>query len=246
MSPTVGSLFSGIGGLDLGLERAGWEVRWQSEVDPYASRVLAKHWPHVPNLGDVTTTDWSTVEHVDLICGGFPCQPVSQAGLKHAQDDPRWLWPAMAAAIRHLRPRFVLVENVADLVVRGLGDVLADLASLRYDAEWEVLPAAAFGAPHRRERLYLLADADGLGRQEGGRVLGLDAGEGVPYAPAWRSVPRRGTDGRVRPFPDPGVQRVADGPASGVDVARLRVAGNAVVPQVAEWLGRRILATTEP
>ena len=93
----VGSLFSGIGGLDLGLERAGMTVVWQSEIDPYASRVLAKHWPDVPNLGDITTVDWSNVEPVDLICGGYPCQPFSYAGTRHGDARSS----ASLAALRH-------------------------------------------------------------------------------------------------------------------------------------------------
>ncbi len=89
----VGSLFSGIGGLDLGLERAGMQVIWNCENDPYCSRVLAKHWPTIPNLGDITQIDWSGVERVELICGGFPCQPASLAGKRKGRDDERWLWP---------------------------------------------------------------------------------------------------------------------------------------------------------
>src|SRR5262245_30804281 len=128
--PTFGSLFAGIGGLDLGLERAGWTVRWQVEIDPFCQRVLAKHWPAVPRYGDVTTLSLERVERVDLICGGFPCQPVSHAGERLAQDDPRWLWPAFARVVRALRPRLVLVENVTGLLSAGMGDVLRDLAGM--------------------------------------------------------------------------------------------------------------------
>jgi DNA (cytosine-5)-methyltransferase 1 len=165
---TVGSLFSGIGGIDLGLERAGWRVIWQSEVDPYGSKILAKHWPDVPNLGDIKLIDWSTVERPDLICGGFPCQPVSVAGRRRGQDDERWLWPEYARAVCYLRPDHVLVENVPGLLIRGMGDVLGDLATLGYDCEWESLPAAAFGAPHLRWRVFIVAHAASVGC-DGGR-----------------------------------------------------------------------------
>src|SRR5690554_2041171 len=104
MSLTVGSLFSGIGGLDLGLERAGMTVAWQSEIDPYCVRVLAKHWPDVPNLGDITNIDWRNVEPVDLICGGYPCQPFSLASIRRGESGPRHLWPRFADALRVVRP----------------------------------------------------------------------------------------------------------------------------------------------
>jgi DNA (cytosine-5)-methyltransferase 1 len=90
---TVGSLFSGIGGIDLGLERAGMTVKWQSEIDPFACKVLKKHWPDIPNLGDIKEIDWSKVEPVDLIAGGYPCQPFSTAGKRQGENDPRHLWP---------------------------------------------------------------------------------------------------------------------------------------------------------
>jgi DNA (cytosine-5)-methyltransferase 1 len=158
--PTFGSLFAGIGGIDLGLERAGWECRFQVEWDAYCQRVLAKHWPDVPRYGDITAVDWSGVERVDLLAGGFPCQPVSNVGRRRAQADERWLWPEFARAISVLRPSYVLVENVPGLLVLGLGDVLADLDTLGYHTERDCLFAADVGAPHLRERLYLLAHTD--------------------------------------------------------------------------------------
>ena len=93
MTLTVGSLFSGIGGIDLGLERAGMTVKWHSEIDPYACRVLKKHWPDVPNLGDITQVNWENVPYVDVIAGGYPCQPFSLAGKRAGENDPRHLWP---------------------------------------------------------------------------------------------------------------------------------------------------------
>ena len=146
-SLTVGSLFSGIGGLDLGLERAGMRVIWQSEIDPYASRVLAKHWPTVPNLGDITKVDWDHVERPDLVCGGYPCQPFSLAGTRQGESDPRHLWPHMRDAIRRLRPRWALLENVPGHLSLGFGRVLGDLADFGYDCEWDCIPAAACRCP---------------------------------------------------------------------------------------------------
>src|SRR5688572_6092493 len=109
MRPTFGSLFAGIGGIDLGLERAGWECLWQCEKDPYCRRVLAKHWPHVPCYPDATALPFSSVPRVDMLAGGFPCQPWSLAGKQLGTSDERYLWPAFREAIRVLQPRYVFV-----------------------------------------------------------------------------------------------------------------------------------------
>jgi DNA (cytosine-5)-methyltransferase 1 len=148
-----GSLFSGIGGFELGLERAGMRCIWQSEIDPYASAVLRKHWPEVPNHGDIRNVRAGVVERPDVICGGFPCQDISNAGKRAGIDGERsGLWSEYARVIGELRPRYVIVENVAALLGRGLERVLGDLAALGFDAEWHCIPASAVGAPHRRDR----------------------------------------------------------------------------------------------
>lgn len=157
---TVGSLFSGIGGIELGLERTGgFKTIWNSEIDAYASAVLRKHWPNVPNLGDITKIDWSAVERPDLICGGFPCQDISSAGKGAGikEGTRSGLWFEFARSIRELRPKYALVENVSMLSRRGLTRVLGDLAEIGYDAEWFTLRASDVGAPHRRERLFIIA-----------------------------------------------------------------------------------------
>jgi len=177
---SFGSLFTGIGGFDLGLERAGMICKWQVEIDDYCRRVLAKHWPDILRYRDIREVNFDEIEKVDVLCGGFPCQPVSLAGKGLAQDDPRWLWPEFAGAIRALRPRYVAMENVPGLLVRGMGDVLGDLAALGYAAEWQVLSAAAFGAPHLRERVFVIAHADsgGMGEQHlQPQVLDDEAGQ---------------------------------------------------------------------
>lgn len=153
----IGSVFSGIGGLELGLERAGvGRTVWQVEKEPFCRAVLAKHWPDAVRYEDVTTTDWSTVEPVDVICGGFPCQPFSSAGERRGVGDERWGWPWFAACIRVVGPTFVVVENVAELVrdTDAMGSVLRDLHRLGFDAEWSVVSACSVGAPHVRRRLF--------------------------------------------------------------------------------------------
>jgi DNA (cytosine-5)-methyltransferase 1 len=211
--PTFGSLFAGIGGIDLGLERAGWECRFQVEWDPFCQRVLAKHWPDVPRFGDIADVDWSGVPPVDLLAGGFPCQPFSVAGKQRRLDDDRWLWPEFARAIRELRPRYVLVENVPGLLVGGGMDaVLGDLAELGYDAEWESIPAAAVGAPHLRYRVWIIAYRAELGGNvadpDDGRPLhavraGRDAiGYGGADELAGRFVPGRECDACGEPWCD--------------------------------------------
>jgi len=172
------SLFAGIGGFDLGLERTGgFKTVAFCEIDPFCRRVLAKHWPEVPCYEDVKELTGERLRAdgvaVDCIVGGFPCQDISFAGKGAGLNGERsGLWFEFARLIGELRPRYVIVENVAALLSRGLGDVLGTLASLGYDAEWHCIPACSVGAPHRRDRVWILAYPD-----RGLHAGGLDAGE---------------------------------------------------------------------
>ena len=167
MTFVVGDLFSGIGGFALAGRWMGWEKAFFSEIEPYASAVLAHHWPAVPNLGDVTAIDWRAQdEPLDLLCAGFPCQDISLAGKGHGIKGKRsGLWKEVVRCLRELRPaarpRWLLLENVPALRTRGLHVVLGDLLALGYDAEWHCVPAAAIGAPHRRDRIWVVAHAHG-------------------------------------------------------------------------------------
>jgi len=168
---SVASLFAGIGGIDLGLQRTGlFQTAWFCERDPYCQRVLGKHWPGVPIYDDATNLP-DDVERVDVITAGFPCQPVSYAGRRRAQQDERWLWPYVERCIRVLRPRGVMLENVPGLFTAGFDDVIGGLAACGYDAEWDCIPAAAVGAPHLRDRVFIIAtpmaDAPQLQRDGG-------------------------------------------------------------------------------
>lgn len=195
----AGSLFSGTGALDMAATVAlGCEPAWFVEHDAAAARLLTHHWPDVPNYGDITTVDWSTVEPVEVLVGGFPCQDISSAGKRAGIEGERsGLWTYFADAIRVLRPRYVLVENVSALVVRGLDRVLADLAALGFDAEWASVRASAVGAPHRRERVFLAA-ADTASERRG-RDESVDVGRhgGETVRPG-QTEPGR----RDRPTPD--------------------------------------------
>lgn len=165
----IGSLFSGTGALDLAAEQLfDASPAWFCEYDQAPSKILAHHWPTVPNFGDVTTIDWATVEPIDILTAGYPCQPFSMAGARKGSSDVRHLWPYVAEAISHLRPRYVLLENVRGHLSLGFGDVLGDLSRLGYDAQWSVVRASAAGAPHRRERVFILAtDSRRLGGHQG-------------------------------------------------------------------------------
>lgn len=155
----IGSLFSGIGGLELGLERAGLgRVAWQVEIDPFCRRVLAKHWPHAERFEDVRRVGKANLAPVDLICGGFPCQDVSVAGKGAGLEGERsGLWSEYLRIVAELGPSLVVIENVPGLRTRGLRRVLADLSGLGFDAEWSCLAAADVGAPHLRKRLFIVA-----------------------------------------------------------------------------------------
>jgi len=159
MNLRIGSLCTGVGGLDLAIEaHYGATPAWFAEFDPAPSKVLAHHWPDVPNHGDVWHTDWTAVEPVDVLTAGYPCQPFSYAGKRKGTDDPRHLWPGVAHAIGVLRPRLVVLENVRGHLSLGLADVLGDLSALGYDARWGVVRAADVGAPHGRARIFIVAE----------------------------------------------------------------------------------------
>ncbi len=245
MTLTFGSLFSGIGGFDLGLERAGLECQWQVENDPYCIRVLTKHWPDIPRYGDVRELSGSALETVDVICGGFPCQPVSTAGRRQAQADPRWLWPHFARLVDELSPRYVIVENVPGLwTTTGGAEVVSDLATLGYDIRWDRLFATTVGAPHLRERVFIMAHSLS-NRLE--RVLTDRPASGTTFR---SNIDVAYPRGRSRHWqqdpaekPESGMGRVAHGVPSRVD--RLRVLGNAVVPQVAEVIGNWLIEIDE-
>jgi len=160
--PRLGSLCTGYGGLDQAVQAVfGTTTAWCSDIDPGAARIINHRMPGVPNLGDLTTTDWQAVldEHgpVDIACGGYPCQPFSVAGLLKGTSDARHIWPYIADALRVLRPRLAIFENVAGHLRLGFDTVLADLARIGFDAEWCVVSASEVGAPHQRRRLILLA-----------------------------------------------------------------------------------------
>ena len=162
-------LFSGIGGFSRGLEATGFfKTTRFVENDPYCQAVLRYHWPDIPVLGDIKNARRPDFpERTDLVCGGFPCQPFSQAGKQHAQDDPRHLWPEMFRIIRELRPTWVCGENVTGLVRLGLDEVLTDLEGEGYATRPFNIPACATGAPHLRQRLWIIAHADSESEPDG-------------------------------------------------------------------------------
>lgn len=229
-------LFSGIGGFSLGLERSGaFSTAAFCEINPFNRRVLARHWPNVPCYDDVTTLTAEVLSkdgiHIDAICGGFPCQDVSASGKGSGVDGERsGLYREVIRLARDIRPAVIIMENVGALTFRGLGRVLGDLAELGMDAEWYRIPAAAVGAPHRRERIWIVAYSDKLRRQ------------GAPFGyEALRQYERPiSKDFRVPELPEPPVCRVDDGVPDRVD--RLFALGNAVVPQIPEMIGCAIAA----
>ena len=230
------SVFSGIGGLDLGLERAGWTCVGQCEIDSYCRRVLRKHWLHVKQHDDVCTLDPRDFPPFDAIVGGFPCQDVSNAGLRAGISAPRsGLYRELLRCLRMAGCELAVLENVAALLGRGMGTVLADLAEIGYDAEWDCIPACAVGAPHQRDRVFLIAHHHKERRE---RLLPQEVSRQSAFS--WCEDVRGIEDMRERsPVPTPIFRGGRDGIPDWVD--RLAGLGNAVVPQVAELIGRSIL-----
>lgn len=229
------SLFSGIGGLDKGLEDAGFSCVAQVEIDPFCRKVLAKHWPNVPRFEDVRTVTREILpEGIECIAGGFPCQDISFAGNGEGLGGSRsGLWFEYLRIIREIRPKFIVVENVSALLNRGLGVVLGGLAECGFDAEWRMFSADEFGAPHERARLFIVAYSHEM---YGQAWLGHKS---VGKAKIFRSCPE-GRDEFWIQAP-PRTVRVDDGISKGLYSDRVAALGNAVVPIVARFIGHQIL-----
>ncbi len=226
-------LFSGIGGFTLGLERAGMQTVAFCEIDPFCRQVLKRHWSTKPIYDDIRQLSarrlhHDGIHHIDLICGGYPCQPFSVAGKQLGEKDPRHLWPEMYRLIRELRSRWIVAENVAGHIERGLDTVLDDLDAAGYTAWPFVIPACAVGAPHRRDRLWIVAHAAGVRRPRQLRSKGRQPVAELPAAEVWRDLhaPFTCRDDDGIPF----------------RMERTHALGNAVVPQIPELIGRAILA----
>lgn len=228
--------------MDLGLEWAGMETVGQVEIDQTCRSVLARHWPTVPRHDDVATAVqwWEGLDlgKPEVVSGGFPCQPFSQAGHKKGAADSRYLWPEFADVLRQLRPRYAIVENVPHILKSPVfGQVLGDLAALGFDAEWGVLSACAVGAPHTRNRLFIVAYANGSDGSEG--LADRYARESAIWrshnAKGWRDksgvwIPAAREPGRM---------------VAGLAERMVKAGGNAVVPYVAEFIGRYVMSLEE-
>ena len=234
---TFGSLFSGIGGFDLGLERSGMVCKWQSEIDPFCNKVLDKHWPNVKRYGDIKGIGGHNLESVDLICGGFPCQPFSIAGKRRGTEDDRYLWPEMLRVISEVKPSWVIGENVPGIIHMELDKVLSDLEGQGYETQTFIIPACGVDAPHRRDRVWIV----GYSR----------SGERVPNK-ICRRINQKSIKERSSRYcgifkntlqysgtKNAGDDRNNDGLSTEMD--RLKALGNAIVPQVVEIVGRFIM-----
>ena len=247
-------LFSGIGGFSLGLERTGgFETVAFCEIEPFPRRVLAKHWPEVPQYDDVRTLTAARlaadgIADIDVITGGFPCQDLSTAGKQRGMGEGTrsGLWSEIIRLVGELRPSFVIVENVANLLSgpsekRGgwFGRVLGDLAECGYDAEWENIPASALGAPHRRERVWVVAypNSDGLEAQPAKAVL-FDAAGNSKLRGRFSEMVSQNIWLEPRPI---GAIPMALGNGLPEWLGDIKGAGNAVVPQIPELIGNAIL-----
>lgn len=235
---TVGSLFSGIGGFDLGFERCGFETKWMVEQDDFCQWVLAKRFPGAYRHVDVRHVSKHNLAPVDIVCGGFPCQDISVnnpngVGIVGRRSG---LWSEFERIIGELRPRYVVIENSPILATKGLDRCLRGLAVLGYDAEWHRLGVSPIGAPHHRQRLWILAYPASLRQQRSWGENGLLTQE------SWsRWVAKSGESNWWTEQPEP--QRVDDGFPGRLDkdwTRRVQVTGNAVVPQLVEWIGTQI------
>lgn len=229
----VGSLFSGIGGFDLGFTVAGFEIAWQVELDPYCRAVLAKHWPDVPRYNDIREVGSGVLQPVDVIVGGFPCQDLSVANARGEGLDGKdsGLWWEMLRVVSELQPRYIVVENVPRLINGGLDRVCGSLAEIGYSSEWNIISGADVGAPQIRERAWIISYPN--------RIAGAQR----------NSYPQRGVEDRIGANTirhgllggwetEPPPVRISDGVPNRVD--RLRGLGNSCIPHIAATIAQLI------
>ncbi|MGA9882139.1 MAG: DNA (cytosine-5-)-methyltransferase [Candidatus Acidiferrales bacterium] len=241
---THGSLFCGIGGFDLACERLGITTLWQVEQSRSCRRILRKNFPDSIRFREIGGVGAHCLQPVTIVTGGFPCQPYADGGARRGDKDPRALWPEMLRIISELHPRWIIGENVRGLLSlesgRHFEQVCSDLEAEGYEVWPFLLPACAFGAPHRRYRIFVVGHvphaAGGESGGDKGTGGGTAAAEGQEAEPkGLNAKPSGGEWWEI----EPAVGRVADGISHRLD--RLKCLGNAVVPQVAFWLLERVV-----
>lgn len=231
------SLFSGIGGFDLAAEWMGWENIFNCEWDTYCQQILKQHFPNAKQHGDITKTDFNVYRgQIDILTGGFPCQPFSQAGKRKGTEDDRYLWPEMLRAIREIKPTYIVGENVGGLVTWDNGlvleQVLSDLENEGYEAGAYIIPACAVNASHRRDRVWIIADTSGkrckrrFRQTKKGWKKSRERFEAFNQNKNWKDLPK------------PGISRGDDGFSDRIH--RTKALGNAIVPQVAYQIFKSI------
>tara|TARA_R110000803_G_scaffold210841_1_gene284340 strand:- start:54821 stop:55618 length:798 start_codon:yes stop_codon:yes gene_type:complete len=234
-------LFSGIGGFSVGLERTGgFETVAFCEIDPFCQRVLYKHWPAVPIFDNVKLLRKQHVGEIDVLCGGFPCQPFSQAGKRGGENDDRNLWPEMYRLLVEFRPRWFIAENVAGLVTMGLDETLSCLEAENYTTTTFVLPACALGLEQKRERVLLVANSKSIG-VERHRSLRVQKSQAQVKEAILRCD--RAGEGPSERAPEPNVGRMATRLPTWVD--QIKALGNAVNPAHLTEIGYGILAVEQ-
>lgn len=259
------------GGFELGLERAGFgPVKWQVEIDDYATKVLEKHWPDVKRYRDIRDCGKHNMESVGLICGGFPCTPFSVAGKQKGKEDDRYLWPEMVRIITELRPSIVIGENVSGFIKMGLDTAISDLAGIGYESVTFSIPACAVDAPHLRQRVFVVGYSEklhindcGNKREKSTAQVSKSGDTGGQNDVADSDSTNDNIQGKnntrnksrynksfsgKKPrydkwFPEPAVDRVVNGIPSRVD--RLKCLGNSVVPQVSQAIGEILMEWIE-
>jgi len=237
--PTHIDLFSGIGGFALAAERVGWRTKLFVEKNEYCQKLLRKHWPKIEIISDIKEFDARGHRGVSLITGGFPCQPFSIGNQteRRGKDDDRYLWPEMFRVIKESKPDFVLAENVTGIIKVALDEVLTNLDSIGYTAGTFIIPACGINSPHRRNRVWIVANSNKQGSQGLRGLSGKrEGGSEVPVGKGSWSL--KGTWES-----EPDIRRVAHGIPKRVD--RLTALGNAIVPGIAEEILRSLMKSYE-
>lgn len=241
------SFFAGIGGFDLGLERAGHTCVAQVEIDEFCRKILTKHWPNVPKYGDINELNGNELPEAELWCGGFPCQDISVAGKAAGIHGKRsGLFFSFSSLIRKVRPKHVILENVSALLYRGMGELLGEFSSIGYDAEWDCISAFEFGAPHKRGRIFIHAYPAGGGWNIfENQTADIPKKERLSYFEQsgyrWWCKNGRHSMERVAWSVEPEIRGSDDGIPAESHAARLRALGNAVCPPVAEYIGKLLI-----